>query len=54
MQTIEERLDQLEKRRGSLTVVSIAMMVAIATSSPLVEMILQALQQIVIYLTSMS
>ena len=30
MQTIEERLDQLEKRRGSLTVVSIAMMVAIA------------------------
>ena len=30
MQTIEERLDQLEKRRGLLTVGSIAMMVAIA------------------------
>ena len=30
MQTIEERLDQLEKRRGLLTVGWIAMMVAIA------------------------
>ena len=30
MQTIEERLDQLEKRRGLLTVGSIAMMVVIA------------------------
>ena len=50
--TMEQRLDQLEKRNKRLTVgLTMMAMVALLSSYPLVEMILQVLQQIVMYLT---